>query len=214
MRGIKSRLLGKFIVKTGYIRGALAGLLLASGLLPGAVAAQSYSDGFKFIEAVKKRKGEEAESLVRQPGSTVLTARDGSGNGALHLLVRDKDYTWTSFMLGKGANPNMQDREGNTALALAALVGWVDGAQLLLSNRASVDAPNQRGETPLILAVHNRDLAMVRLLLGAGANPKRTDSIAGYSALDYAKRDGRAAAIVRELESPAAKPKTQVGPVF
>ncbi len=61
-----------------------------------------------------------------------------------------------------------------------------------------------------MLAVQKRDIALVRLLLAKGADPKRTDSVSGYSALDYAKRDGRAAAIVKLLEAPAAKPARPV----
>ena len=81
---------------------------------------------------------------------------------------------------------------------------------MLLRAKASIDLPSNRGETPLIFAVQNRDLAMTRLLMSRGANPKRTDSAAGYSALDYAKRDPRAAALLRILEAPAAKPLREV----
>jgi uncharacterized protein len=53
---------------------------------------------------------------------------------------------------------------------------------------------------------------MVRLLLGKGANPKRTDRVAGYSALDYAKQDGRAGAILKLLEAKPETPKAIAGP--
>jgi ankyrin repeat protein len=78
---------------------------------------------------------------------------------------------------------------------------------MLLKRRAQVDATNGQGETALILAVQQRDLAMVRLLLAAGANPARTDRAAGMSALDYARRDTRAAVILKLLEeTKPAKP--------
>jgi hypothetical protein len=41
---------------------------------------------------------------------------------------------------------------------------------------------------------------MVRLLLSQRANPNQTDNLSGNSALDYARQDPRAAAILRELE--------------
>ncbi len=68
------------------------------------------------------------------------------------------------------------------------------------------------GETPLILAVQQRDPAMVRLLLAQGADPKISDRVAGKSARDYAAEDNRAAAILKLLDD--AKPKAAVtGPV-
>jgi ankyrin repeat protein len=114
--------------------------------------------------------------------------------------------------MGKGARADVQNTEGNTPLSVAAMLGWYEGAEQLLARGAKVDLGNSRGETPLILAVQKRDLPMVRLLLSKGADPKKTDRVAGYSALDYAKRDTRSASILKALEVPAAKPKALSGP--
>jgi ankyrin repeat protein len=177
-------------------------------------AAQMYSDGYTFLKAVKERDGEKATELIVSPGSTVINIREqgGAGDGALHILARDRDMTWLSFLLGKGAKPDLQNREGLTPLAITAQNGWVEGAERLLRSGAKVDLANSRGETPLIIAVQRRDIAMVRVLLGKGANPKRTDSIAGYSAIDYAKQDGRSAAILKLLEEEQAPKKAAAGP--
>ena len=59
---------------------------------------------------------------------------------------------------------------------------------------AKVDGANRMGETPLIVAVQQRQTPIVRRLLAAGANPDKTDNAAGYSARDYAQRDNRARA--------------------
>ena len=77
-----------------------------------------------------------------------------------------------------------------------------------------MDATNNRGETPLIFAVQHRNLDMVRFLVANGADPKRQDSIAGYSALDYAKRDGRMPAIVEALEQKKKPERAISGPVL
>ena len=61
------------------------------------------------------------------------------------------------------------------------------------------------GETPLIIAVQQRNLPIVRVLLGEGADPDRTDHAAGYSARDYATRDPRARDILKMIED--KKPK-------
>jgi hypothetical protein len=53
---------------------------------------------------------------------------------------------------------------------------------------------------------------MVRLLLSAGADPKRSDSAAGYSALDYARQDARSAPIARLLEAQRTPGRQVTGP--
>jgi len=176
--------------------------LALAALVAVPVAAQSFSDGYTFLKAVRERDGATAERILANPGSTAVNARDsGSGEGALHILVRGRDLNWLSFMLGRGARPDIQGADGTTPLILAAQVGWVEGATELLANRANPNLGNSRGETPLIFAVQRRDMAMVRLLLGQRADPNRTDSVSGYSALDYARRDNRAQAILRLLEA-------------
>lgn len=174
---------------------------------------QSFSDSFSFLKAVRERDGDKVTDLVSEPGSVVINTRDrGSGEGALHIVVRGRDLSWLSFLLGKGARPDIQSNRGETPLTLAAQIGWVEGAEQLLARRASVNLANGRGETPLILATQRRDLAMVRLLLGRGADPKRTDNVAGMSALDYARQDPRAGAVLKLLEAKAAPARPVAGP--
>jgi ankyrin repeat protein len=199
--------------------GRFIALAVLTGLAaPVQVAAQDgmtagFSDGYRFLKAVKDRDGTTATSLIVAPGSVVINYREPkSGDGALHLLTRDRDITWLGFMLGKGAKADIQNEDGTTPLAIAAQIGWVEGADRLLRSGAHVDLANNRGETPLILAVQGHDLAMVRLLLGKGANPKKTDNVAGYSALDYARRDSRSPAIVKLLEEPQAPARPVAGP--
>lgn len=186
-------------------------LAAASMILVMAVPAagqQGFSDSFTFLKAVRERDGDKVTDLVSEPGSVVINTRErGSGEGALHIVVRGRDLTWLTFLLGKGARPDMQSNRGDTPLTLAAQIGWVEGAEALLARRAGVDVANGRGETALILAAQRRDVPMVRMLLARGANPNRTDNVAGMSAIDYARQDPRAAAVLKMLEAKAsAKP--------
>jgi hypothetical protein len=192
----------------------LAAIALTAGAAP--VAAQmNYSNSYTFIKAVKERDGVKVTSLLAEPGSTVTSAKEpGTGNGALHIVALDRDLSWLAFLLSKGLKADTRNAQGLTPLAIAAQLGWVEGAELLARRGAGIDLPNARGETPLILAVQKRDLPMVRLLLSRGADPKRTDSVAGYSAIDYARQDGRAAAIVKMLEAPRATDRKMQGPTL
>ncbi|HTU09355.1 MAG TPA: ankyrin repeat domain-containing protein [Allosphingosinicella sp.] len=177
----------------------LLAALAASIAVP--LAAQSFSEGFTFLKAVRERDGDTADRILSNPSSTAINVRDpATGESALHILVRGRDATWLNFMLSRGARPDSGDREGNTPLILAAQLGWVEGAELLLARRASPNQSNTRGETPLIYAVQRRDMPMVRLLMQNRADPNQTDHVAGNSAIDYARQDARAVAILRVLE--------------
>lgn len=194
-------------------RAVAASIVLALAAVPG-LAQMTYSDSYTFLKAVKERDAAKVNALVgSSTGPIIVNSRDRTnGEGALHYTVRARDIIWLAFLLSKGARPDIQSNRGDTPLTLAAQIGWVEGAEQLLVRRASVDLPNGRGETPLILATQRRDLAMVRLLLGRRADPKRTDNVAGMSALDYAKQDPRAGAVLKLLEAKLAPAKPAQGP--
>jgi ankyrin repeat protein len=176
---------------------------LVAVALAGAPAHAQASDSHKLIKAVRDGDAEQVQSLLSLPTPGLLAAKDrDTGETALHIVVAQRNLTWLRFLLSKQARLDLQDKDGNTPLATAARLGWTEGAAQMLADKANVDAANRRGETPLILAVQKRDLPMVRLLMKHGANPKRTDSAAGLSAIDYAKRDARATQILKALEAP------------
>jgi len=168
-------------------------------------AAQNYSDGYKFLQAVDKKDGKAAMELLDAPGSTVINSRDVSnGRTALHIAVERRDMTWLNFLTQRHANPNLADSRGVTPLMRATQLGFHDGIAALVKAGARVDEPNAAGETPLISAVHRRDTALMRVLLQAGANPDRTDN-SGRSARDYAKLDGAQSTVLAEIERSATK---------
>ena len=182
----------------------LGAAILVAAAAP--LAAQGFSEGYLFLKGVRERDGATVQRIVSTPGSTVINSRESStGEGALHILVRGRDFAWLSFMLSRGARPDVQSNDGTTPLILSAQIGWTEGAGELLSRGANPNLGNRRGETPLMAAVQARDLAMVRLLLSARADPNQTDHSSGNSALDYARQDPRAVAILRELERSAAR---------
>lgn len=189
----------------------LLGFALAA-LVAVPLAAQGYSAGTTFLKAVRERDGITAERILSDPSSTAINIRDpATGEGALHILVRGRDLTWLSFMLGRGARPDSQSNDGTTPLILAAQLSWRDGAEQLLARGANPNIGNRSGETALIVAVQRRDLQMVRLLISSRANPNQTDHLSGNSAIDYARQDPRAAPILRELEQ-AGRPATPASP--
>lgn len=172
--------------KSVLMLGLSVGLSVTVFSAPLAAQGALFSDSYEFLEAVKDRDAEKVTAAVDTPGSTLVNTRERStGNTALHILAERRDTTWIRFLTGKGANPNIANRDGVTPLMIASNLGHVEGVEALLAAGARVDDANRLGETPLIAATHRRDFEMVRLLLANGANPDRTDN-SGRTARDYA----------------------------
>lgn len=186
--------------------------VLFSAAVP--AAAQQQSQGYKFLEAVRKEKGDDVVKMLDEPGQRIVNARDvTTGEGALHIVVKRGDATYLRFLLARGADPNMRDGRGDTPLLLAVQYGQGDLVEVLTAAKANPNLGNGGGETPLIRAVQKRDLALVRTLLAAGANPDQTDNVAGMSARDYAHADSRAPAIAKLIdEKPKRAPRAVAGP--
>jgi uncharacterized protein len=188
--------------------------LLVALMVPTSASAQ-FSDSYNFLKAIRDRskEGNKAITMMQKPGTVIIDTKDiTTGETALHIVTKERDLTWINYLLGLGARPDIRDGRGNTPLMIATQIRFVEGAQALIKRRAQVDLANSGGETPLMRAVQQRDLALVRLLLNAGANPDRVDSMAGLSARDYAKRDTRGQAILKIIEEPRAKPASVSGP--
>ena len=188
----------------------LIGAVLAMTLATPASA--QFSESYNFLKAVKDRDGEEATKFLNKPGSVIVNTRDvTSGETALHIVVARRDSTWLSFLLQKGANPNIRDKKGITPLIMATQLRFIEGVKVLLAKNARVDETNNQGETALIRAVQLRDSELVRVLLLKGADPDLPDTLAGLSARDYAKRDRRASAVLAEIvkSDEKKKPKSQ-----
>ena len=183
---------------------ALAAAIIGVAASAGAQSATGFS-GVEFVDAV--RKGENGKALeLLQTMPSVINARDGRGETALYAAVTGRDSSWTGYLLNKGADPDAGARNGDTPLIAAARIGYIDAAEWLLSKGAKVDAANRMGETALIVAVHQRRRDMITLLLDKGADPDKSDSAAGLSARDYAKRDTRSRDILRLIETKKPKP--------
>jgi ankyrin repeat protein len=194
-------------------------LAVAGGLAVPPAQAQ-FSDGYKFLDAIKKRDGQKVTDALSEPGSAIVNTRDvTTGDTALHLVTERRDVTWMRFLLQKGANVNARNAKGVTPMQIASNLGFLEGIEVLVKYKADVDESNDAGETPLISAVHRKDLAMVRVLLKAGADPDRADN-SGRSARDYAALGGRNNALVTAIETDAkskeerAQGKAVYGPTF
>lgn len=206
----------------GTGRLAIAGFIGCCALavsIAAPVAAQSFSDGYKFLKAVKDREGQEVTDALNEPGSTVVNTRDiTTGETGLHFVVARRDTSWIRFLTQRGANPNIRDKKGITPIQIAVRLNHVEGVEALIKAGADVDVTDSSGETPLIAAVHARNIELIRILLAQKANPDRTDN-SGRTARDYAELQPSNGVVMIEFkradEARAEKgPSVNYGPSF
>ena len=200
--------------RTGRMARGTAILAAILGLAVAHPAAAQFSESYNFLKAVKDKDGAKATEFLDKPGgNTIVNSRDGdSGETGLHIVTRRGDLTWAGFLIGKGANVNAKDREGNTPLIIATIARWTEGIGLLTRVKAQLDTQNRLGETALLKAVQGRDSYNAKALLDAGANPDITDS-SGVSARTAATDDQRAAAIAKLMKDiPVRKARAVQGP--
>ncbi|MBY0459241.1 MAG: ankyrin repeat domain-containing protein, partial [Gemmataceae bacterium] len=131
-----------------------------------------------------------------------VTLRSGNGQNALHwaatgsYAIPDQNVALVSALLDKGMPVDARDRNGFTPLIWAANRKSVKLVEFLLSRGADVNAKTttlyNSDRTALMYA---QDLATVRFLLDAGADPHTVEEN-GKRTWDFHK--GEAAELIKE----------------
>jgi ankyrin repeat protein len=111
-------------------------------------------------------------------------------SAALADAAEKQDWTRLAALLKQGAEVNVAQVDGMTALHWAVYHDDLATAKLLLKASAEAKAANRYGVTPLSLACAGGNGAMVELLLTAGADPNTTRR-GGETALMTAARTGK-----------------------
>lgn len=128
----------------------------------------------------------------------IAIGADFDGVYALHYAAHRRDPRYAQYLLQSGANVNLINTHGRTALHIALLNDFVETMTVLVQGGSDVNQPqlgpsgffqDQAHEKPIEnippLMLAGRNLHMVKILLSNGADPKLTDS-SGRNALHYA----------------------------
>jgi ankyrin repeat protein len=101
-----------------------------------------------------------------------LEARDGKGQTVLFHAVKGKQHHIVKWLTEEGqANVQAVDKEGLTALHVAAQGCDLKSAEILLERNAGVNAMSSRNLTPLHCIPHSEGVGVLRLLHEKGATP-------------------------------------------
>ena len=110
------------------------------------------------------------------------------------------DVAAVRSLLKEGADPNVAQGDGLTALHVAAQEGNLEIARLLLDAGANVEAKTRiGGYTPLHLASGSAHTAVVSALLGAGANIGAVTTTTGVTPLHLAAKAMNGEGAVRAM---------------
>lgn len=159
---------------------AMVHCLLAAGAHLELVEARGHELMFKdFLTPV-------LASTLLQKGLNIHCT-NGLRETPLHVASSRGHVALVEFLLSNGADPHRRCQFGGTALHDGQLAEVV--ADRLLRYGAQVDARDDMGLTPLMLACDFSNMPLARLLVQHGASLHAT-SDHGWTVMDYARKSG------------------------
>jgi len=142
-----------------------------------------------LLKAVKASNKNEVKRLLNEPyidanikgeyGKTplILAIENSSPDGGVEeLLQRFRVTEIVKMLLDKGANPDIQDKWGNTALMWAAVKNNPETVQLLLDAGANPDIQDNDGWTALYFVKRLGYIGIIEIL-EAGKPQTKTNCI-------------------------------------
>ena len=132
--------------------------------------------------------------------STNLSAHGDDNVTLLEWAIWNQKPASLSALLEAGADPAMLGMDNETVAHMAAMVNDPKYLQVLITHKAPVDLVGDRGSrTPIFRTVESRRDAQFDLLVDAGADIRRTDSM-GNSLLHVAAQVNDADRVLQLLQ--------------
>jgi len=142
-------------------------------------------------------KGREGTSGQGTDGKRVIYS-----DKAFFDAVKSGDKETVAMSIKEGFNLNTKDKDGYTALLIAAEKGDLEMAHLLVEKGADVNAKDKDGYTALMYVAYAGNLEIAKILIKNGADVNVRDKD-GWTALMFA-RVGKKADITELLKKSGA----------
>lgn len=147
--------------------------------------------------------------LLARSGTSSLDGLVNNRSPLMRAAMGNKP-AMVSALLGMGASIGFTNKEGWTALHLAAKHGAVPVVDALVDAGADLEARSNSGRTPLALACRSKQLPAAKKLLDRGANTSTTDNT-GWTLLFQAARAGSMEVVKWLVEELNVDPSIEVG---
>lgn len=160
------------------------------------------SDATSLHQAIDNRDLMSLNNLLNQGFDTETVNEHGEKPLYHACKVGFLQAVWP--LLGAGADVesiNPESQTHTTALHLTVAKNWLPETESLLVQGANVDAFSRNGMTALLIAIQNRYIGMIRLLLRYGAN-KRLRNVRGETPFDFAQGAQNVLALLEMSQGP------------
>ncbi len=156
-----------------------------------------------LLAAANNGRTETVNALI-ELGATIIT--NSGGYTALSAAVISRNIETVKALIGKFKDMpigiDQQNKDGDTALTLAAFIGSTDIVELLLNSEATINHRNKASKTALDLAAWAGKTDTVKLLLNKGAQISAI-SKNNETALHLAAEEGHLATVKFLLDNGA-----------
>ena len=179
-------------------------ILLVAMFLLGIASALAQGQAQSLNTAIRDGDHRQVKTLLAQGAN--INAQDADGTAPLMHAVVNAGADCVKLLLDKGADPNLSNKAGATALMWA--VGDLKKVQLLLDKGAQVNVVSKDGNSLLRMALNLPDaLPVVKALLAKGAEVNQADKN-GITPLMIAGFTGKME-IIQLLLAKGADPKAK-----
>ena len=110
---------------------------------------------------------------VKEDGGGSTRGRGTVGKMLVHRAVANHNTDEIVRLIDDGEDVNEVEGAGGTPLHVAAVEGWIEGAELLLQLGAKINATNNAGDSPWHWAMYHKQEEMMDFLVKNGANKQQ-----------------------------------------